>query len=484
MALLAGLLILEAQNPYHEPYRPQVHFSPATSWMNDPNGLVYFNNTYHLFFQYYPDSTVWGPMHWGHAVSRDLLHWKQQGIALYPDSTGYIFSGSVIVDSNNTSGFGGKDKIPMVAIFTQHDPAGEKAATGFFQNQSIAYSLDNGNHWQKYKGNPVLKSPGLRDFRDPKVSWYAEQKKWIMVLAAGDRVIFYSSKNLKEWTRESEFGRTMGAHGGVWECPDLIPFVVDGKKIWLLIASINPGAPAGGSGTQYFTGEFDGQKFISNDTLTRWMDYGADNYAGVSFSNTGKEKIFLGWMSNWEYATKVPTIKWRSAMTVPRILGLKKIGPHYFITMMPIPMKPPAMETKPLNGNKIKLQVPCKIVFHIPEIHAFKIIYSNKSGQELIIGFDEEKNAFFIDRTRAGKSDFDPRFAAIHYAPRLASSKESDFTLILDNSSLELFADGGLTCMTELFFPDEPFNEWRTEAATNLFSPIQFNELKSIWISP
>ncbi|HZZ76075.1 MAG TPA: glycoside hydrolase family 32 protein, partial [Puia sp.] len=267
---------LQAQNFYNEPYRPQVHFSPVTSWMNDPNGLVFFDNTYHLFFQYFPDSTVWGPMHWGHAVSKDLLHWKQVGIALYPDSLGYIFSGSVVIDSSNTTGFGTKTKKPMVAIFTQHDPVGEKAGTRFFQNQSIAYSLDNGMHWQKYTGNPVIKTPGIKDFRDPKVRWYAEQKKWILVLAAGDHVMFYSSKNLKDWKQESEFGLGRGAHGGVWECPDLIPFNVDGKKIWLLIVSINPGAPQGGSGTQYFTGDFDGHQFISNDTLTRWMDYGAD----------------------------------------------------------------------------------------------------------------------------------------------------------------------------------------------------------------
>ena len=484
MALLALLMSLEAQKLYNEPYRPQVHFSPMTSWMNDPNGLVYIDNTYHIFFQYFPDSTIWGPMHWGHAVSKDLLHWKQKGIALYPDSLGYIFSGSVVIDSSNTSGFGTKGKKPMVAIFTQHDPVGEKAGTRFFQNQSIAYSLDNGIHWQKYTGNPVVKTPGLKDFRDPKVSWYAGQKKWIMVLAAGDRVMFFSSENLKEWKKESEFGSGIGGHGGVWECPDLIPFIKKKKKIWLLIVSINPGAPQGGSGTQYFTGAFDGHQFISNDTLTRWMDYGADDYAGVSFSNTGKEKIFLGWMSNWQYAVRASTIKWRSAMTIPRVLGLKKIGEHYFTTMTPVPMRPLNISSKLSAGNKIKLQVPFKMDFNIPDLHAFTVIFSNSSGQQLRIGFDEDKNAFFIDRTNAGKSDFDTHFAAIHYAPRIAKSKESNLTVILDNSSLELFADGGLTCMTDIFFPEQPFNEWRTEANKNFFDKVQISQLKSIWISP
>jgi fructan beta-fructosidase len=305
-----------------------------------------------------------------------------------------------------------------------------------------------------------------------------------MVLAAGDRVMIFSSGNLKEWKKESEFGSGIGGHGGVWECPDLIPFIVDGKKIWLLIVSINPGAPQGGSGTQYFTGEFDGHQFISNDTLTRWMDYGADDYAGVSFTNTGKEKIFLGWMSNWQYAVRVPTTKWRSAMTIPRVLGLKKIGQHYFTTMTPVSVKPLNLSSKLSTGNKIKLQVPFKMDFNIPDLHAFTIIYSNSSGEELRIGFDEDKNAFFIDRTKAGKSDFDPHFAAIHYAPRIAKSKESNLTVILDNSSLELFADGGLTCMTDIFFPEQPFNEWRTEANKNLFDKVQISRLKSIWISP
>ena len=305
-----------------------------------------------------------------------------------------------------------------------------------------------------------------------------------MVLAAGDRVMFYSSRNLKEWKKESEFGSGRGAHGGVWECPDLIPFDVDGRKIWLLIVSINPGALQGGSGTQYFTGAFDGHQFISDDTLTRWIDYGADDYAGVSFSNTGKEKIFLGWMSNWQYATKVPTIKWRSAMTIPRILDLKKIGQHYYTAMKPVSMKSLKTSSKVSAGNRMSLQPPFKIDLNIPDLHTFTIVFSNSFGQELHIGFDQYKNAFFVDRTKAGKSDFDPHFAAIHYGPRIAKSRQSKLTIILDNSSVELFADGGLTCMTEIFFPDQPFNEIHTEGNSNLLNQIKVSQLKSIWVSP
>jgi fructan beta-fructosidase len=220
-------------------YCPAYHFTPAAHWMNDPNGMVYYQGTYHLFFQYYPGGMVWGPMHWGHATTTDLVSWKEQPIALYPDSLGYIFSGSAVIDTNNTAGFG------------------PKAGTATYQNQSLAYSLDAGKTWTKYAGNPVLKNPGIKDFRDPKVTWNAVSRKWLMTLATLDRITFYSSPNLKDWTKESEFGQKLGAHGGVWECPDLFPLVLNGKTYYVLIVNINPGGPNGGSATQYFVGNFE-----------------------------------------------------------------------------------------------------------------------------------------------------------------------------------------------------------------------------------
>src|ERR1700744_383030 len=327
-----------AQNgAYREQYRPQIHFSPPAHWMNDPNGLVYYNGVYNLFYQYYPKATVWGPMHWGHATSRDLIHWKNQPIALYPDSLGLIFSGSAVVDVNNTSGFGKNGKPPLVAIFSHHSQKGAKASRMNFQNQSLAYSNDDGKTWTKYAHNPVLKNPGIPDFRDPNVMWYAPGKKWVMSLATKDRLTFYSSKNLKDWTKESEFGEHLGAHGGVWECPDLFPLTAaDGKKLWVLIVNINPGGPAGGSATQYFTGNFDGKTFTPNRTDTRWLDEGTDEYAGVTWHNTGNRRIFLGWMSNWAYAEAVPTKLWRSAMTVPRELKLVKVDTGYFVAAEPV----------------------------------------------------------------------------------------------------------------------------------------------------
>jgi fructan beta-fructosidase len=486
MGILTNFLYSEAQEIYNETYRPQIHFSPIANWMNDPNGLIYFEGTYHLFFQYYPDSTVWGPMHWGHAVSKDLVYWKQLPIALYPDSLGYIFSGSAVMDKSNTSGFEANGKIPMIAIYTQHDPAGEKTGSNFFQNQSIAYSLDDGNSWTKFSGNPVLKTPGLKDFRDPKVRWHAEQKKWIMTLAAGDRIIFYSSRNLKTWKKESEFGAGIGAHGGVWECPDLIPFAVDGKKIWLLIVNINPGGIQGGSGTQYFTGDFDGHTFLCKDTITRWADYGPDNYAGVTFSNTGNEKIFLGWMSNWLYGTKVPTSKWRSAMTIPRVLDLKKIAGSYFTTMMPVEaIEKLVIKTETYNHdsteNGIALSGPTRIELNISDLHSFALIFSNQSGQSLKAGYNEEKNSFFIDRTKAGNSAFSPQFATIHFGPRITQVNNSKIIMILDNASLELFADEGLTTMTEIFFPDQPYNSVQQEISRKPINDIKISRLSSIW---
>ncbi len=326
---------------YAEQYRPQFHFSPEAHWMNDPNGLVYLDGEYHLFYQYYPDSNVWGPMHWGHAVSPDMIHWKHLPVALFPDSLGYIFSGSAVADVKNTSGLGSAENPPLVAIFTYHDPIGEKNGSNKFQNQGLAYSIDKGRTWTKYPGNPVLKSPGIRDFRDPKVFWHNESDKWIMILAVNDRVHLYSSPNLLDWTFLSEFGQGIGAHGGVWECPDLFRIKVRGtnEMKWVMLVSINPGGPNGGSATQYFVGNFDGTNFIKENKEIQWVDWGRDNYAGVTWSNVPESdgrRLFLGWMSNWQYANVVPTHVWRSAMTVPRELALMHTGDGYLLVSNPV----------------------------------------------------------------------------------------------------------------------------------------------------
>jgi fructan beta-fructosidase len=477
----------------NDPHRPQIHFSPKEKWMNDPNGMVFYNNQYHLFYQYYPDSTVWGPMHWGHATGTDLIHWEHQPIALYPDSLGYIFSGSAVADTHNTSGFGKDGKGPLVAIFTHHDPKGEKAGRTDYQNQSIAYSLDEGKTWTKYTGNPVLKNPGIRDFRDPKVSWHDESKKWIMTLATLDRITFYSSPNLKDWTKESEFGKEVGAHGGVWECPDLFPLDYNGQKIWVLFVSINPGGPNGGSATQYFTGQFDGHQFTPYQTDTRWIDYGPDDYAGITWSNTGNRKIFLGWMSNWEYATVVPTEQWRSAMTVPRDLGIEKVEEKFIITSRPVKelaaiySNQTSLENISATDYSLtewvgKLTGPASVILSSDKIEPFTITFSNDKEEKVVLGYDSASNKYFIDRSNSGNVSFEKDFAGKHNAPRIASKENVDVTLIVDNASIELFADNGLTVMTEIFFPTTPFTDIQIQSPAKFkIKSLKYSKMKTIW---
>lgn len=485
------LLNVFAQNNdslYKEEHRPQIHFSPKKGWMNDPNGMVYNEGVYHLFFQYYPDSTVWGPMHWGHATSKDLIHWKEQPVAIYPDSIGYIFSGSAVLDKNNTSGFGKDGIVPLVAIFTQHDPVGERNGSDTFQTQSIAYSLDNGVTWTKYKNNPVLKNPGIKDFRDPKVTWYEEGKKWIMILAVKDHTEIYSSPDLKNWAKQSEFGKNMGAHGGVWECPDLFSLNDGGKKVWVMMVSINPGGPNGGSGTQYFVGDFDGKTFSTKDTAIKWIDYGPDDYAGVTWSNTSNQKIFLGWMSNWEYAQVVPTTKWRSATTVARDLTLKNINGSYYIASAPvvtindITLSKETVSKKEDNTFEYNTDAPSILKFTVPKAEDFECTFSNNSNQKLSIKFDKANQRFYLDRSLAGSNNFNQHFSNVSAAPRISNADSIEITFIIDASSIELFADGGLTTMTQLFFPGKPFNKFSFKAVKDTGSfKMSYSHLKSIW---
>ncbi|MBS1521359.1 MAG: glycoside hydrolase family 32 protein [Bacteroidetes bacterium] len=476
-------LLSEAQDTsgiYHEEYRPQVHFSPKAHWVNDPNGMVYFKGTYHLFFQDYPKGTTWGPMHWGHAISKDLMHWKELPIALYPDSLGYIFSGSAVIDSNNTSGFGKNGKIPLVAIFTHHDPQLEKAGKENYQNESLAYSLDDGYTWTKYAGNPVLKNPGLRDFRDPKVMWYVKGKKWIMTLATKDHITFYSSPDLKNWKKESEFGKDLGAHGGVWECPDLFPLKLNEKTYWVLIVNLNPGGPNGGSATQYFIGDFDGTTFSPNDGKTRWLDYGTDEYAGVTWNNTGNRRIFLGWMSNWQYANQVPTKGWRNAMTIPRELTLFKEKDGLYVRSLPV-KEINAIELKKPQDHRPELPkaLPGQYLIKLKtkRLADYSIILSNSANEKLIIGFDKVKDQYFIDRTKSGRTDFSGNFPSIAYAPRLSDVNNSEMLLLVDRSSVELFADDGRTVMTSIVFPAKPYNH----IDLKLVKIIQLIPLYGIW---
>jgi len=425
-------------------------------------------------------------MHWGHATSKDLVYWNEQAIALYPDSLGYIFSGSVVADLQNSSGFGKDGQSPLVAIFTHHDPKGEKEDNIHFQNQSLAYSLDEGNTWTKYKKNPALKNPGIKDFRDPKVMWYEKDKKWIMTLATADRISFYTSPNLKQWTKASEFGQNLGAHGGVWECPDLFTMNDNGKTVWVLLVSINPGGPQGGSATQYFTGDFDGKTFTTSQTDTRWVDWGTDNYAGVTFSNTGDRRVFLGWMSNWQYAQAVPTERWRSAMTIPRELSLTEINGQYYLRSFPVTEFSSIEETSIRESNRAsldkKLTGPAKLQFSSGKPEDFSVTLSNTQGEKWIAGYDKKSNRYYIDRTASGKKDFEKGFGGKIFSKRISMDAGIDMTLMIDEASVELFADRGLTTMTSVFFPNENYNSLQIRGANGFtMDTVSLTPLKSIW---
>ena len=462
-----------------EKFRPVYHFTPEEAWMNDPNGMFFYEDEYHLFYQHYPDSTIWGPMHWGHAVSKDLVNWEHLPIAIEPDSLGYIFSGSAVVDLENTSGFGTKENPPIVAIYTYHDPVGERNGEIDFQTQGIAYSLDKGRTWTKYEANPVLKNPGIKDFRDPKVSLQKDDAGnpiWVMTLAVADHIEFFSSEDLIHWNKSGEFGKGIGAHGGVWECPDLILMKTpSGEDKYVLLVSINPGGPQKGSATQYFIGNFNNGTFTPDDTMIRWMDYGPDNYAGVTWNNIPSSQnrtLMIGWMSNWLYANQVPTEKWRSAMTIPRELSLFDIDGTLLLKSAP------AKELAKLEQGWYEFSESSNLPGIAVELNAelkdqdeFSIKISNELGEQIIIS--KEFGLVSIDRSQSGISNFNSDFATIHSAPM--SWKAEKIQIFLDAHSVELFVNEGELVMTSNVFPNSPWK--KVELSENLknakLSPLE-----------
>lgn len=443
-------------------WRPEYHFTPAYGWMNDPNGMVYKDGEWHLFYQYNPYASVWGNMNWGHAVSRDLVNWEHLPVAIAPDALGTIFSGSAVVDKNNTAGFGAG---AIVAIYTN---------SGVRQMQSIAYSTDNGRTFTKYAGNPVITSD-LVDFRDPKVIWNEEIGKWNLVLAAGDAVRFYSSPNLKDWTLESSFGQDRGSHGGVWECPDLFTVPVKGTDIkkWVLVVN-NGGGPAGGSATQYFVGDFDGKTFTcpTLKDAVKWMDWGKDHYATVSFSNAPEDRnVVLAWMSNWDYADKVPTVQYRSSNSIPRDLYLYENGEEYYLSVCPSPEMEAARGTctektvGQLNAEGVVFDdllaqnggvVELVIDFKIGNEAGFGIELFNSKDETVLFTYDKVQATFSCDRRNSGAVDFHEAFPLVSVAP-LADADSYSLRLFIDKSSVEAFDEAGRFSMTNLVFPHEAF---------------------------
>ena len=421
-----------------EKFRSIYHHTPVYGWMNDPNGMFYKDGVWHLYYQYNPYGSQWENMTWAHSTSTDLIHWKNHGEVIQPDALGTIFSGSSVVDKENTAGFG---KDAVVAFYT---------SAGAAQTQSIAYSTDNGETFKKYVNNPILTSD-VPDFRDPNVFWNEEVKQWNLILAVGQQMNIYSSKNLKDWKYESSFGEGYGNHGGVWECPDLLKM---GDK-WVLICNINPGGPFGGSATQYFVGSFDGHKFTceSKPEVTKWMDYGKDHYATVSFSNAPDGRIVvLPWMSNWQYANQVPTQQFRSANGLPRDLGLYSYNGEDYVSVKPSPEVFAAFEKKPSG----RLQSAAYIEVTNIKSNA-SIVLSNDKGERVPMVYDGKNATFSMDRTESGVTDFHSDFKAKTVAPTNGVIKSMQ--IFIDRCSIEAFDTEGKVAMTNLVFPSKPYDK-------------------------
>ena len=428
-----------------EQYRPIYHHTPAYGWMNDPNGMFYKDGIWHLYFQHNPFGSQWENMTWGHSTSTDLVHWTFEGDPVQPDVWGAIFSGSAVVDKENTAGFG---KDAVVALYTS---AAES------QIQSMAYSTDNGKTFTKYEGNPVITS-NVPDFRDPHMFWNEDIKKWNMILAAGQHMEIYTSDNLKEWKLESSFGAEYGNHGGVWECPDLMKMKVKGtdKEKWMLICNINPGGPFGGSATQYFIGDFDGYKFVcdTKPEVTKWMDYGKDHYATVTFDNAPDGRhVAIAWMSNWQYANLVPTKQYRSCNSIPRDLGLFEYDGDIYCSVLPSPEMTAARKTK--KPGKAITEA-CELIVN-PKRDVTIITLSNDKGEEVVMKYDAKAKTFSMDRTNSGKMDFSTDFPAVTEAPTFG--KISQLRIFIDKSSIEVFDAEGKMAMTNLVFPNKPYNK-------------------------
>ena len=482
-----------------EIFRPVYHHTPAYGWMNDANGLVFKDGEYHLYFQYNPYGSVWGNMHWGHSVSRDLVHWQHLPVAIERDTMGHIFSGSCVVDARNDAGTGTNN---IIAFYTSHrnmQPGHQR------QVQCMAYSSDNGRTFTKYEGNPIITPfDGLENFRDPKVFWYAPQEKWVMIVSADKNMRFYESRNLKDWTYMSEWGEGYGPQPNQFECPDFIQLPVDGDKQrmkWVMIVNINPGFVYGGSGTMYFVGDFDGHRFTcdTKPDCVKWLDWGKDHYATVCFSNTGDRTIAVPWMSNWQYANLTPSKgQYRSANALPRELNLYTAADGQLLLSAA-----PVKELSSLRGKEEKIgdfNLGEKSVEHVADNGAFELQFhiqpaakgrtgvelSNAEGEKTLIYFDAENGRVVMDRAESGIVDFgkdiEPHqletsssrracvdgllhfvndFAHATWAPVSDIAAAHEVRIFADRSSIELFVDGGRIAMTNLVFPTKPYDRLR-----------------------
>ena len=475
-------------------YRPEYHHTPLYGWMNDANGLVYKDGEYHLYFQYNPYGSKWGNMHWGHSVSKDLVRWEHLDPAIARDTLGHIFSGSTVIDHNNSAGYG---KDAMIAFYTS-------ASDEHGQIQCMAYSNDNGRTYTKYENNPILTPfDGLKDFRDPKVFWYEPSQKWYMIVSADKNMRFYSSADLKSWEYLSQFGEGYGVQPNQFECPDFIQLPVDGNKDnmkWVMIVNINPGCPFGGSATEYFIGDFDGKEFKcdTDKSITKWLDFGKDHYATVCFSNTGDRIIAVPWMSNWQYANVTPIRQYRGANALPRELSLyTKDGEVYMAANVVKETETLRKSTRSIENVTVEsetvidsitdginsgVELEMDIVPGKAQTVGFDIM--NAKGEKTKIYLDLKSGRAVMDRTESGLIAFgekaEPHFKENHdrrktesvnyindfalgtWAPlSLCEGKSYHLNVFVDKCSVELFVDGGRIAMTNLVFPTEVYNSLR-----------------------
>ncbi len=450
-AVLYGAVSLgAAESGWDQPFRPQYHFSPQKNWTNDPNGLVYFEGEYHLFFQYNPFGDEWGHMSWGHAVSSDLLHWRELPVAIPEENGVMIYTGSTVVDEYNSSGFCANGKACLVAIYTgQADK---------IETQNVAYSNDRGRTWTKYQGNPVI-DLHMSDFRDPKVFWSAQGKHWVMVVSLPNehKVRLYRSADLKKWNTLSEFGPA-GATGGQWECPELFSLPVEGKPgdvRWVMKIGVSPGARSGGSGEQYFVGRFDGTRFVNDNPAseTLWTDYGKDCYCALTFNGLPREHrpVMIGWMDNWQYAAKLPTSPWRGQMTIPRELSLRRTADGIRLFQQPVGELQSLSSSETAKATTHSFRFRAVLDVNKGEDSGWRILMGD--GKYTSIGYSASKKILFVDRTRSGLVDFSKDFPARIEAPLVVAGSKLDVQVLVDRSSIEVFADGGRVTSTNLVFP-------------------------------
>ncbi|MBV8570543.1 MAG: glycoside hydrolase family 32 protein [Acidobacteriaceae bacterium] len=485
---------------YDQPYRPQFHFSPRENWTNDPNGLVFFSGEYHLFFQYNPFGDEWGHMSWGHAVSRDLLHWDQRPVAI-PEQDGImIFTGSTVVDARNSSGFCTKPEGCMVAVYTGHTPPeGSRPA---LQTQNLAFSNDRGRTWTKYPGNPVL-NLHMTDFRDPKVLWSEETGEWVMAVSLPNehKVRFYTSPDLKHWTHTTDFGPE-GATGGQWECPELFQLPLEGstETRWVLKVGLNPGGLQGGSGEQYFVGRFNGRRFVNDNpaTLQLWTDYGKDCYCALTFNGLPRTQspVMIGWMDNWQYAAKLPTRPWRGQMTFPRSLSLRKTADGIRLIQQPyqgierlqqkrleatsgsdLDAVNQALRAQPLSGHSFRL----RFEIQLGDAREAGVRMLANHGSFTLIGYDREAKKLFIDRRHSGVTGFSGDFPARIDAPLPLTADKLVLDVLVDRNSVEVFADNGRITCTMLVFPSSGANGIEFYANRTGRVSASVRSVESIW---